>query len=488
MFKSGIEKTWCVLNTLGILVLWQFPVLSQGQPPLPPMGMPPISDLNRYRLGVGDRIRIDILDNPDYSGEYLIAPDGRIHLPWIQPISVLNLTPQELETEITRQYTPILKRPSVTITLTQVRPIAVNISGEVNRPGVYPVGLDTGQGSQPRFRYPTIPELLQVAGGITLAANLRQIQIHRPLPGNQKQIIPINLLQLLQTGGNIDSLVLQDGDSVFVPSSDQIKLAEIPQLATLSFSTPADTSRNITILGEVVTPGEYVIIGGDSRSELRPGGLPTVSWAIRTAGGITQNADLRRIQIHRPTRSRQLQVITLNLWDFIQGKDFSQNTIIQDGDTLVIPPVDEINLEEAIALGQTSLSPESIRVFVVGEKPPNLTGGAREITVPLNTPMNQALLAADGYVQRRIRQTSVDLVRVNRDGTAFKRQIFVDLSAKVNSETNPPLQNGDIIILSRSGLARFIDFVSTVDQVLRIAEPTREILNILEILGYLRTR
>jgi len=491
-----LNKGITILTLITFLIL-PYPSVVQGQSSSKVQRDPsrlsqlPIGsgvDTSAYRLGVGDRIRIDILGFPEYGGEYLIAPNGIIHLPWIEAMSVLNLTQQGLQEKITSQYAEILKRPFVTVTVTQVRPVTIAVTGEINHPGLYPIDLNIGLGAQPRFRYPTIPEVLTAAGGTTLSANLDEIQIHRPLPGNQKQVIPINLRQLLKIGSNIDSLVLQDGDLVFVPTIKNINLSDIPQLATLSFATPVDEPRDITIIGEVATPGKYAIIGGESRSELRTGGLPTVSWAIRSAGGITQYADLRRITINRQTQTGTPITFNVNLWDFVQGKDLYQNTILQDGDTIVISPVDTVNFEEAIEIGQTNLSPENIRIFIVGEKPNNLTGITREIRLPLNTPMNQALLAADGFINRRVRQSSVDLVRVNRDGTISKRQIFIDLSANLNNQTNPPLQDGDVIILSRSGLARFMDFVTTVDQVLTLAEPVREIANLLEILGYIDNR
>lgn len=447
-----------------------------------------VGEVNSYRLGVGDRIRIDILGSPEYGGEFLITPSGMLNLPWIQPINVINLTQQELAEKITREYAPILKRPFVTVILTEVRPVVVNVIGEVQYPGVYPVELDSGRGSQPRIQYPTIPQVLKAAGGVTLSANLREIQIHRSLPGNQKQVIPVNVLELLEKGQNIDSLILQDGDAVFVPPLDRINLAEVTQLASLNFAIPADQPRNITVLGEVQIPGDYVVIGGGSRSDLRPGGWPTVSWAIRSAGGITQKADLRHIEIYRPTHQGNSITFKVNLWDFVQGKDATQNTIVQEGDTIVIPALDEINYNEAIELGQTSLSPDKITVFVVGNKLDNISNITGEISVPLNTPMNQALLSADGFINRRVRQSSVDLVRFNRDGTASKREIMVDLAANVNPDTNPPLKDGDIIILSRSGLAKFIDFIGTVDQFMNLATPIRELINALEILGYIRNR
>ncbi len=437
-----------------------------------------------YRLGVGDRIQIDILEFPEYGGEYLIGPDGTIDLPWVKAISVLNLSLEQLREKIEDLYTPILKYPLTTVTLTQVRPVAITATGEVNNPGIYPIDLDLGRGAIPRFRYPTIPEVLQAAGGITLAADISQIQVHRLLPNNQKQIIKINVLDWLDNVGSNANVILQDGDKIFVPTQNETDLSEILQLATVSFATPSDQPRNVSILGEVVNPGEYVLIGGDTRAQLRPGGLPTVSWAIRRAGGIKRTADLRRIQIYRQTKRGSPLILNIDLWAFLQGEKIYQNTILQNGDIIRIPSVETVDLEDAIALGQSSLAPSKIRVFIVGEKFSRI-GITRELEVPLNTPMNQALLSSDSFIDRRVRQTSVDLVSVNPDGSIIKRQIPVDLGADLNYDTNPPLKNGDIIIVSRSHLAKFLDLVDTVDGVLELTEPIRGIFNTLEALGYI---
>ena len=458
--------------------------IQRTQPTLPQAPIEIVTGTSGYRLGVGDRIKIDILESPEYGGEYLIGPDSTIDLPWVEAISVRNLSLKQLREKIEQLYAPILKYPVVTVTLTQVRPVAIGVIGEVNEPGIYPIDLDLGKGSAPRFRYPTIPEVLQAAGGITLAADIRRIQIHRLLPNNQKQILEVNTLDWLNNGGSAGSITLQDGDEILVPTQNETNLSEILQLATLSFSTPPDQPRNVSVVGEVVNPGEYVLIGGATRSEVRPGGFPTLSWAIRRAGGVKRTADLRRIQIYRQTKNGAPLILNLDLWAFLQGENIYQNTIIQNGDIIRIPSVETLDLEEAIALGQSTLAPTRIRVFIVGEKS-SRAGIARELEVPLNTPMNQALLSSDGFIDSRVRQRSVDLVQVNPDGSVVKRQIPVNLGADLNYDTNPPLKNGDIIIVSRSRLAKFREVVNTVDDVLQLTQPIRGIFNTLEALGYI---
>lgn len=460
------------------------PDVTSGKQPAP--GEPQLSPQSQsYRLGVGDRIHIDIFDSPEYSGEYSIGPEGVLRLPLVQPISALHLTIEQLSDEITKQYNSILKRPFVRVTIVSPRPLTVGITGEVDSPGVYPIAPEIGRSSL-LLRYPTVTEGIQLAGGLTQAADLRRVQVRRRLGLNQEQVITLDLWRFLQQGtGSIQYLTLRDGDTVFVPTITTVNLEELRLLANYSFATPPETPRNITVVGEVNKPGTYVTIGGPTRSENRPGGLPTVTWAIRTAGGITQLADIRRIQIRRSTKTGKEKIIEIDLWQFLQAGDLTQDTIVQDGDRIIVPTATDVNLAEAVELGRASFSPDSIVVYVIGERPP---GGVREIRVPPNSPLNEALLASGGFIDRRVRQSSVGLIRLKDDGTTSFRQIPIDLAAGVNQETNPLLSNNDVIIVSRSGLARLLDISDAVGRVLNPVNSLRSLVGIFDILGIINNQ
>lgn len=43
---------------------------------------------------------------------------------------------------------------------------------------------------------------------------------------------------------------------------------------------------------------------------------------------------------------------------------------------------------------------------------------------------------------------TVELIRVNANGTVTRREIKIDLQAAVNEQTNPILRNNDIIVVS----------------------------------------
>lgn len=447
----------------------------------PALGEPELSPQSQsYRLGVGDRIHIDIFDSPEYSGEYSISPEGILRLPLVQPISALDLTIEQLSDEIALQYKYILKRPLVRVAIVLPRSLTIGVTGEVGSPGVYPIAPEIGRGSNPRLRYPTVTEMIKLAGGITLTADLRRVQVRRRLGKNQEQVITLDFWGFLQQGsGSIQDITLRDGDTIFVPTLTTVNLEEVPLLATSSLAIPPDTPRNIIVVGEVNKPGSYVAIGGPTRSSSIPGGLPTVTWAISTAGGITQLADIRRIQIRRSAKTGTEQIIEIDLWQFLQTGDLTQDTIVQDGDRIIVPTATEINLAEAVELGRASFSPDSIIVYVIGERPP---GSVREIRVPPNSPLNEALLAAGGFIDRRVSQSSVGLIRLNSDGTTSFRQVPIDLAAGVNQETNPLLSNNDVIIVSRSGLARLLDLSDTVGRVLSPVNSLRSLVVIFDTL------
>jgi polysaccharide export outer membrane protein len=51
---------------------------------------------------------------------------------------------------------------------------------------------------------------------------------------------------------------------------------------------------------------------------------------------------------------------------------------------------------------------------------------------------------------------------MNANGTVSRRRIEVDFGNNVNDETNPMLQNRDVIIVGRSSLARIADTLGTI--------------------------
>jgi polysaccharide export outer membrane protein len=76
--------------------------------------------------------------------------------------------------------------------------------------------------------------------------------------------------------------------------------------------------------------------------------------------------------------------------------------------------------------------------------------------------LNQALLAAGSFDQVRANKGSVDLIRLNPNGSVTKRAIGVDFAQGINEQNNPTLRNNDVIVVGRSGLASVGDSIGAV--------------------------
>lgn len=289
----------------------------------------PESGFSTYRLGIGDVITVSIFGAEDYSGEFIVLPDGTINLPRAGQLFVLGLPLRDVELAVASSYAPFIRQPLITVIPQTLQPIRVALAGEIRRPGSYQVG--------------------------------------------------------------------------------------------------------------------------DSGTE-----FPTLTEAIALAGGITGKADIRQIELRRHVGFRRKEMDQFNLWDLIQSGDLAQDIVLQSGDEIFIPTNTAVTNEDAIALASASFAPETVSIYIAGEvsRP-----GLQEL--PLNTSLNQAILAS-GNLTPRADLSAVDFIRVNPDGTVVQRRIAVDLSADINENNNPILTERDVIVVSRSGLARLGDSLGIV--------------------------
>jgi polysaccharide export outer membrane protein len=219
----------------------------------------------------------------------------------------------------------------------------------------------------------------------------------------------------------------------------------------------------VSVIGEVENPGLYSLTPAEvSQTEGGPGtsitGLPTVVTALQKAGGLTLNADLSKVRLQRrlPGNAQQLRETNLDLIALLKLGDKMQNPFLFDGDTVVIGKA--LNPDrEVMELAATNLSPQSIRVNVVGE-----VVSPGPISVKANTPLIQAILAAGGPKTWRAKRSDVELVRINRNGTATRELFAISYSQGVSGIRNPPLRDGDTVVVNRSNYAVATDALEAV--------------------------
>lgn len=267
----------------------------------------------------------------------------------------------------------------------------------------------------------------------------------------------------------IDQIVLLDG-SLTLPWIGKVDVAglnpiqaeaKVVEAYSLYIRNPRITFQllqprplRVGIAGQVKRPGGYTLQvnseagEGSEDSEGRTRFWPTLSQAISQAGGITRSADVRSVEI---TREGLFEPIKVNLWDLVETGDLRQDVLLRDGDRIIVPTAEVIDNSEVITLANTTFAPTSIKINVIGEvKAPG------SISVPPNTPLNQAVLTAGGF-NSRARKGQVELIRLSPNGNVTQRSVEIDLAEAVSEEQNPVLQEGDTIIVGRSALAATSD-------------------------------
>lgn len=420
--------------------------------PLPPQDTNFATEESDYTLGAGDQIKLDIFQVEEYSGEYPVLVDGTISLPLVGRLDVRGLSLKETSEKVSKQYSTYLKRPLITVGLVTPRPLKIGVSGEVDNPGSYQVAITP---ENPQF--PTVTDLLVQAGGINTIADVRNVRVTREMKG--KEIVyNSNLWDLLTKGQVKQNISLRDGDTIFVPTADEINASELNKLATASYGLQTDKPIQVSVVGEVNRPGSHFIqpeqlannnsiSANEGKRESIP---PRLSQAIAAAKGIKPLANVRDIKVKRTAWDGSEKIIPVNLFELIKSGDTNQDLILQESDKIVISKATNISEAERREISSGSFN-QNITVNVVGEVN---SPGPQEVEP--NTPLNQAILAAGGLSNSRASK-KVQLVSLKPDGTVNKREITVDLTASVNEETNPVMGNNDVVVVGRSAGAAASD-------------------------------
>ncbi len=417
-----------------------------------PSAAPVVSD-DGYILGAGDRLKLDFFGVPEFSGDYAVLPNGSVNLPQVGMVALQGYTVQQASQLLTQRYSPILTRPVINVNVVATRPVMIAIAGEIERPGAYSLMSSTGES-------PVLSRAIQQAEGITRSADLQRVKIRRRTAGGGNEIITVNLLQLLRSGDAQQDIRLRDGDSILIPVTEVADLALTKQLIATNLASRSSRPIQVAVVGEVLRPGPHVLTGSGGAGGSNNSGntaianttsstVPTLTQAIQQAGGISQLADIRNVQVRRQTRSGTEQKITVDFWKLLKAGDLLQDVPLQEGDTVEIATATTTNDAEIAAWTSASFSPDKMTVNVVGE-----VERPGPVVLAPNTPLNQAVLTAGGFNRNAVKN-SITLVRLNPNGTVMKRDVSFDLTQGVSETNNPALRNNDIVVVKKTGFAVF---------------------------------
>ncbi len=155
-----------------------------------------------YIVTPGDRLLVNVWNQPPLSGEVLVRPDGNITLPLVGDVPVAGTTPQQVADAIAKKLSGLVVEPHVAVSLAGTRPPTVSVLGEVRNAGSFE--LRPGEG---------VLEILARAGGLSEFARKDAIFVVRR---RHELRVRFDYARLSRGVGASAAFQLQDGDVVVV--------------------------------------------------------------------------------------------------------------------------------------------------------------------------------------------------------------------------------------------------------------------------------
>jgi protein involved in polysaccharide export with SLBB domain len=263
-----------------------------------------ISGIPEYRIGP-----LDVLEIISHIGEKTEKADvtvdnrGRISYSFIDDLDVNGLTPSQLDKMLTDRLSNFIKNPRIDIIVKDFNSKSATVLGELaslRSTG----GTEAASGRIYLKGKTTLMDLIALAGGYTINADIRKVKLIR---GNRSYLI--NIYDILEKGDESSNVIIDDGDVV-----------EIPEL-------PAFGER-IFVMGEVSSQGIYSL--KDARDLL---------GAISLAGNVTSLAKEENTLIVRGYKNEEKGPLVMmsDVRALLREADLSQNIMLEDGDLVYVP-------------------------------------------------------------------------------------------------------------------------------------------------------
>jgi polysaccharide export outer membrane protein len=156
---------------------------------------------NTFKVGPEDVLEINVWREPQLSGQVVVRPDGMITATLVGELEVGGKTISEITKLLETKYGAFMNDPVVSVQPRAIRSSKYSITGFVNRPGVYPLVVET-----------TVLDAVITAGGLQEYANAKKIRIAHK---NGKQDF-FNYTDVAKGKKLEQNIQLQNGDYIFV--------------------------------------------------------------------------------------------------------------------------------------------------------------------------------------------------------------------------------------------------------------------------------
>jgi len=225
-----------------------------------------IATPQRYVLGPGDNVIIDVYGASQKTFNVVVSPDGEVTIEDFGPIKVSGLTVEQANAKVRSLLGARYSSSKTKLTVGQTKTMMVNVMGEVKVPGTYTLSA-----------FATVFHALYMAGGINDLGTLRNIKVYR----QNRLVTVVDIYDYILNGKLIGNIRLMDNDVIVVGPYDCL----------------------VTISGKVKRPMIYEMKKSES-----------VGSIIKYAGGFTGDAYTKAVRLLRKT-GREYSVFNIGEFD-----------------------------------------------------------------------------------------------------------------------------------------------------------------------------
>lgn len=254
--------------------------------------------IRRYKLGPGDVVELRVYGQPEFNGPLMVDDDGNVEIPFVDdPVFAKCRTDREVQREITAQLKKYLKKPQVSVRVTERR----------SRPPAVVYGAIRSPQRVMMNRQIRLLELLAWSGGVTeQAGNEIQIFHTQPVlcPGTEEE----------------DEQLLTQQTSALADGAQPVEAAQKTQEEPAEAAVP----RAEPIEMEVAR-GEGLASGEKAKDQNTP------AREVAVAGKVAKTDEELQQEFKKYLGSFELY----NLSDLKAGKR-AANPIVQPGDVVIV--------------------------------------------------------------------------------------------------------------------------------------------------------
>jgi len=241
---------------------------------------------SEYLIGEGDTLSVTVWGEKDFSFTAKVRPDGKITVPTIGEITAANMTAKKLQEILTEKLKAVVRKPVVTVAVTEITNNKVYVFGGGVKAGVF-----------------TLNQRMTLLQLLCQLEDVRKADLQNAYLMRGKLKLEEDFTKLYLKGDVDQDIVIEPNDIIYIPMRGD---------------------SYIYVMGAVTTPKPIEYHDGI-----------TVMEAILNAGGFTSFANPDDTVIYRKDKKNDV-TINAKLKRLMNNGDLSQNVTLRAGDYVLV--------------------------------------------------------------------------------------------------------------------------------------------------------